>query len=69
MTEDEARKRWCPFARSRAVDYTAPDGDRTSVSRVIGNVSGPTTGCIADECMAWRTDDASGGYCGLAGKP
>ncbi len=77
LTEKEARKKWCPFARvtdtgcatnRHAGRKKRPDG---KVSILRSNAM-----CIASECMAWRTgllecfedmDDL--GYCGIAGKP
>ena len=73
MTEDEAKTRWCPFARLN-------DG--------AGNYNrcGPAANleCIGSACMTWRwsayvtrsTNEATtkepkidSGYCGLAGRP
>lgn len=77
MTEDEARTRWCPFARVLATVDSAP----AAVNRFLAPESeGPEifTACIASECMAfrWSVDDPEAydkgqapGYCGLAGKP
>lgn len=61
MTEDEARQKWCPFARSRAVE--CPDVKDGQPIRKIGYWIDPaineiTTKCIASDCMAWRTYDA-----------
>lgn len=69
MTEDEARKKWCPHVRfgneAGCNRNTAPEGS-----------GGALTNCIASECMAWRWAWVSGwpdhfsvthGYCGLAG--
>lgn len=49
MTEEEARKRVCPMAR------TAKPGQSYH--------------CIASDCMMWRRDSQTTGYCGLAGRP
>lgn len=78
VTEDEARKKWCPHAR-----LTSPSGDSRSWNRVMRATPGfeDYPHCIASECMAWRWDDRfegapaqwvgysdTHGYCGLAGK-
>jgi hypothetical protein len=82
LTEDEARRRWCPFARSLAMLRSAP----VAVNR-HGDSLVPGSYCIGSACMAWRTaetpeltlaDDAflkrskrrvaNTGFCGLAGR-
>lgn len=67
MTEEEAKKKWCPFVR---------------ISRGLGSAwnrpsfpGDPT--CIGAECMGWqwqleyneekRTLEKIGGYCSLTG--
>lgn len=76
-TEDEARKKWCPFAR--VIDDLS--GAASSARLRDGTVK-----CIASECMAWRWIDVTEqndnptvadrtvkssvrGFCGLAGQP
>jgi hypothetical protein len=66
MKEEEAKKKWCPMARSTYVDA---DGDVAIED-----------GCIASACMMWRGPhkylsattgqftESDSGYCGLAGK-
>lgn len=80
MTEDEAKTKWCPFARvdsgfagagvCNRYPMRDPEGCDTSRERVMVN---DTVRCIASSCMAWRWDVPSypgnGGSCGLAGKP
>ena len=84
VTEEEAKTKWCPFAR-------VPVGTET-LEWVVGNRANQTgpgglykgSKCIASQCMAWRwagerLDAASHeradwkretvGYCGLAGTP
>lgn len=62
LTEEEAKKKWCPMAQI-IIGYNE-------------NVNSASN-CIASECMAWRwaviqpggkPNPANGGYCGLAGK-
>jgi hypothetical protein len=71
MSEDEAKRKWCPFAR-------AWDGQGASTNRIASgdlNIPGPRSdcNCIASKCMAWRwtravTEDGDPCcYCGLAG--
>lgn len=79
LTEDEARKKWCPMAR-----YVADSNDPNTANRWV-RIS--TCCCIASDCMAWRWEPwvngspANGprnnngeqrdprGYCGAFGKP
>lgn len=50
MTEEEARNKWCPFAR---VTIDAPGVD-TAWNRFPGNETPHGTLCIGSQCMAWR---------------
>lgn len=65
MTEDEAKTKWCPFAR---VSWN----NKSSINRVSGGdvVGLPITSmCVASACMAWRWRDfpkRDHGYCGMA---
>lgn len=63
MTEPEAKKKWCPFARSSLNGRVA---NRTPTGQ-------PDEGamCLASECMAWRrkVTNPQYGHCGNAGNP
>lgn len=78
VTEEEARTRWCPFARE---GYASTGGYNR-----WGGAFGDGLHCFASQCMAWRAEtrrmpdpekSSSGwrkeptgrGYCGLAGLP
>lgn len=65
MTEAEAFKRWCPFAR---VASTGGACNRAQNSQVDES---QLARCIGSACMVWRWDigDQGGrnGFCGLAG--
>jgi hypothetical protein len=65
VTADEAKTKWCPFARLRPAMT-----DAGSVNRLDrGDDPGAWPHCIADSCMAWRWWKAEHkGYCGLVGK-
>ena len=72
MTQDEAKKKWCPVAGLAGAVMKVTDGNR---------------GCIGSACMMWRwnegtkttcrypegtkptPEDQWQGYCGLGGKP
>lgn len=74
MIEDEAKTKWCPFAR----EASTPGGWNRGVFS-----DGPRSKCLGSQCMAWRATDREAvpcqpdgepdfkeaGYCGLAGKP
>jgi hypothetical protein len=74
MTEDEARQRWCPFARvSRDHAATSPAVNRWD-SGTPEPRWGPHCACIASYCMAWRWHYSPhgqrlpDGHCGLVGE-
>jgi len=59
MTEDDAKTKWCPWARAPlhgGVGHIAINRPERCDSR-----------CIASGCMAWRWTGQSHGYCGNAG--
>ncbi len=76
MTEDEAEKKWCPYAFA-----ASPYG-----VKLRKNVDGEESRCISSGCMMWRLTkdfyiedisnlnsgiyktDETKGYCGLAGR-
>lgn len=64
MTEEEAKKRWCPMVRH---------GDNARNRTYNEGAMVLSFACIASDCMMFRClPDADGGrqfYCGLAGKP
>lgn len=76
MTEDEAKKKWCPFVRLCVKGQSA--GNRYGDEN--GTIENPSScRCIGSDCMAWRWADGMPsitgkpknmceGYCGLAGK-
>jgi hypothetical protein len=76
MTEEEAKRKWCPFART--ADAEVAGYNRTGVLGAnLDDVK-----CLGSDCMAWRwmprpleTMPSDGskiepwGYCGLVAKP
>jgi hypothetical protein len=76
MTEEEAREKWCPFARTQVLQ-TDDDGtvygaavNRTILPAPQGIMSELVAGtqCIGSRCMAWQWvgmfDGKRHGYCG-----
>jgi hypothetical protein len=62
MTEDEAKTKWCPFARQPGKARTA-DGDIFTVAVNRPPLHMAMEGaprCIGSDCMAWRTDEVMG---------
>jgi hypothetical protein len=63
MTEDDAKGRWCPFARivngTFAEDNsTSHDSMQAPYNRIVEGARygfPKAGGCIASACMAWRT--------------
>jgi hypothetical protein len=75
MTEDDAKKKWCPMVRYQLGGIPL---NRDACYDRQG------THCIASDCMMWRwasshaqgpfdvmlaPGETDNGYCGLAGKP
>lgn len=60
-TENEAREKWCPFARTlhREVfqENTRQKKEQLGLESVnrLSTGLGPFSCCIASECMAWRS--------------
>lgn len=83
MTEEEAKKKWCPFASSRVCSYATNGGVEW---RIFVQEHGLDGKCLGAGCMAWIetspqrkfnhanipgrivTEEAEG-YCGLAVRP
>lgn len=70
MTEEEARKKWCPYA------FTAAVTKEFSCNRDHDGTIYKENNCIASDCMMWRWKgndkkeiSTTSGYCGLGGKP
>jgi hypothetical protein len=78
VTEEDARSKWCPFAR--VAIGVGPIGGSTTGYTVFNRAT--TVGeaplnamCLGSACMAWRVRAAADGkggwkgdgYCGLAG--
>lgn len=78
LTEDEAKKKWCPMVRTSGLICGEHGG--VTVNDPSGNYD---TTCKGSDCMMWRwaippphiTQDDEGknitdktGYCGLGGK-
>jgi len=67
MTEEEAKTKWCPFARVVSSIKREEERARPAINRVGGRVDDQCL-CLASGCMAWRRRGArDNGYCGLAG--
>lgn len=70
VSEVEAAKKWCPFARIGDADLRW-----ISVNRIVRedlNEGLPESArCVGSDCMAWRAPwmGLFGGYCGLARQP
>jgi len=65
MKIEDAKQKWCPFARS----YASHDSSAASINREWDGSPDNGTMCIADRCMAWRelrdNGVVTGGCCGL----
>jgi hypothetical protein len=83
MTENEAKTKWCPFARTIALMEGKSCGPANRITSVAPEPpSLAYDKCLGSQCMAWRwnhgPDDPEpnkvriyipDGYCGLADKP
>lgn len=54
ISNDQAPKHWCPFARG-LVELRSVNGNPVQVSNANRDAEGrPTTTCVGSACMAWR---------------
>jgi hypothetical protein len=66
MTEDEAKKKWCPFTRLLTVDKNTGEpvsGSAAGYNRMpfeFEQAVLPSAVCIGSQCMAWRWERAGG---------
>lgn len=68
FTEDEAKQKHCPFARTLyANTLTSPMGGAALSAAAYNRSKKHISKCLASECMAWRFGNTLQGYCGLAG--
>src|ERR1700733_5242 len=76
MTEDEAKRKWCPL--TRVTTSLEIESEGTGVAVALGSYNRlasdldyqlvPNTMCIGSQCMAWCWKrEAPGGYCGAFG--
>jgi len=63
MTEDEAKTKWCPFARVSS--YVSGNESEAAVNREDDGSQRQGTHCLADHCAVWREFEGDG-YCGLS---
>jgi hypothetical protein len=54
LTEEEARKKWCPHTRVFARGGDFHDSGLTSANRTGKGAKIAGSCCIASECMSWR---------------
>ncbi|CAB4165151.1 hypothetical protein UFOVP833_31 [uncultured Caudovirales phage] len=57
MTEDEAKTKWCPFARQATVFSREGATGGTANRDGPHHYGVPNVECIASACMAWRWED------------
>ncbi len=56
MTEDEAKKKWCPFSRQVAVVSREVGASVATANRDSGEHYGvQNVNCIGSQCMAWTS--------------
>jgi len=72
VTEEEAKKKWCPFVRVHVTDGGQPFVNKPLTdSNPYGEARQDSVFCIASACMMWRAKDDGSGFCALAlaGRP
>ena len=76
MTEEEAKKKWCPMVRISGAGSSGAISNRGCTDEGVHDDMAQM--CMASDCMAWRWEEQcetclqaglkESGYCGLAGK-
>lgn len=54
MTEDEAKTKWCPFARQMVSLDNTVTGSPNEIASANRFHKGKVTLCLGSGCMAWR---------------
>ncbi len=70
MTENEARKKWCPHVRLWQLSGNGGDTAYNRIESEMGtNINPINSRCVASDCMMWRNNEVGDntGFCGLGG--
>ena len=67
MTENEAKAKWCPFARVVTGPWAVAVNRVVDLKTLKPHLPG-TTMCIGSKCMAWQASSSSSGWCDLVGR-
>ena len=62
LTEQEAREKWCPFARYSGSGFDCPSANRWKQAAPESEphaLNPIPCRCIASQCMAWRTGETA----------
>jgi len=74
MTEEEAKKKWCPYRGEQMLYATlaimgAISKNREALGIISKSADNEKDHCIGSKCMAWNKLNDKEGFCKLIDKP